>query len=508
MISSRTWTKELLQEFIQTRLGGVKFIVVSNREPHLHRYGDGGDLECVSTTGGLATALRPILAATKGTWIAHGAGNADRDTVDEHDRLAVPPENPSYTLRRVWLTPEQEEGYYYGFANEGLWPLCHIAFKRPVFRIANWETYQEVNRLFAKAVMEEAGSDPAIIFVQDYHFCLLPRMVKEMGGRNLTVAQFWHIPWPNREMFRTCPWSQELVDGLLGNDLLGFHIRNHCQNFFETVDSSLEAKVDREGWQITRGGHATSVRPFPISIDFIANETLANSPEVEAAMEKWRRRLRLGDRLLGVGIERLDYTKGIPDRLRALDYFIESHPEWRGKFSFVQIAAPSRSHLPEYQAVENEIESLVDHLNWRWGRTGWQPVTFLKQQQGGADMAALHRLCRFFIVNSLHDGMNLVAKEFVASRADNDGVLILSRFTGAFRELDSALGVNPFATHETMQAVHQALTMEPAERMHRMKVMREKVAYNNVYRWAGGILSQLMQLDIPETSINDDAALD
>lgn len=499
MISSRTWTKGLLRELIETHLGDARFIVVSNREPHMHRYGEGGDLECVETTGGLATALRPILAAARGTWIAHGAGNADRDMVDENDRLAVPPQDPSYTLRRVWLTPEQEEGYYYGFANEGLWPLCHIAFKRPVFRMANWESYLEVNRLFAQAVIEEAGESPAIIFIQDYHFCLLPHMLKKLGHEKLVVAQFWHIPWPNPEIFRACPWSQELVEGLLGNDLLGFHIQNHCQNFFETVDRSLEAMIDREGCQITRGGHVTSVRSFPISIDFEAAATLSTGAEVEAAMEKWRRRLRLGDRLLGVGIERLDYTKGIPERLRALDCFIETHPEWRGRFTFVQIAAPSRSHLPEYQAVEDEIEGLVDHLNWRWGRRGWLPVVFLKQQHGPVDMSALHRLCRFFIVNSLHDGMNLVAKEFAASRVDNDGVLILSRFTGAFRELDTSLGVNPYAVHETANAIHQALTMPPEERMHRMKGMRQKVAYNNVYRWAGSILSQLLKLDIPET---------
>lgn len=508
MIASRTWTKELLQELIESRLGGTKFIVVANREPFMHRYSESGDIECISTAGGLATALRPILVTSKGTWIAHGAGNADRDTVDEHSRMAVPPDNPSYTLRRVWLTPEQEEGYYYGFANEGLWPLCHIVYKRPVFRPSNWETYKEVNRLFAEAVIEEAGSSPAFVFIQDYHFCLLPRMLKEMGRDNLIVAQFWHIPWPNSEMFRTCPWADELIDGLLGNDLLGFHIRHHCQNFLDTVDRSVEAKVDREGWKITRGGHSTSVQAFPISIDFVADEARASTPAVEEAMERWRRKLRLGDRLLGVGIERLDYTKGIPDRLRALDYFIETHPEWRGKFTFVQIAAPSRSHLPEYQAEEDEIEGLIEKINWRWGRMGWQPVVFFKKQHGEVDMTALHRLCRFFIVNSLHDGMNLVAKEFVASRTDNDGVLILSRFTGAFRELDGSLGVNPFAVHETAEAIHQALAMEREERERRMRKMRDKVAYNNVYRWAGSILSILMNFDLPDSGMNHDTAVD
>ena len=508
MMTTRTWTREMLRELVETRLAGVNFIVVSNREPFMHRYGEGGDLECVTTAGGLVTALRPIMVASNGTWIAHGAGSADRDTVDAQDRIAVPPGDPAFTLRRVWLTREQEEGYYYGFANEGLWPLCHIAFTRPVFRTSDWERYQEVNRLFAAAVLDEAGTGPTIVFIQDYHFCLLPRMLKEMGGSNIIVAQFWHIPWPNREMFRACPWSQALVDGMLGNDLLGFHIRHHCQNFLDTVDRNLEAMVDRERWQITRGGHVTTVRPFPISIDFAADEALAASPDVEAAMEKWRKRLRLGDRLLGAGIERLDYTKGIPDRLRALDSFIEAHPEWHGRFVFAQVAAPSRSHLPEYQAVEDEIEGLVERINWRWGRMGWQPVVFLKQHFGPVDMIALHRLTRFFVVNSLHDGMNLVAKEFVASRIDNDGVLILSRFTGAFRELDDALGVNPFAVHETAEAIHQALIMEPAERERRMMRMREKIAYNNVYRWAGKILSHLMHLDIPDLSTNDDASLD
>ena len=474
----------------------------------MHRYGEGGDLECIATAGGLTTALRPILAATNGTWIAHGAGDADRDTVDENDRLQVPPDQPTYTLRRVWLTRSQEERYYYGFANEGLWPLCHIVFKRPIFRTEDWEMYREVNRIFAQAVIDEAAGQKAIVFVQDYHFCLLPRMLKQMGGDNLIVAQFWHIPWPNREMFRACPWQQELVDGLLGNDLLGFHIRHHCQNFLETVDRGIEAMVDRERWRVQRGGHLTTVRPFPISIDFAGNEQIAQSTEVTAAMEKWRRRLRLRDRLLGAGIERLDYTKGIPDRLRALDTLFENHPEWLGQLTFVQIAAPSRSHLPEYQAVEDEAEGLVERINWRWGNSTWQPIVFLKRQYGPVDMIAIQRLCRFFIVNSLHDGMNLVAKEFVASRTDNDGVLILSRFTGAFREMDNALGVNPFAVHEIAEAMHAALAMEAPERERRMRRLRDQVGYNNVYRWAGKILSHLMNLDIPDLASTDDSTLD
>ncbi len=491
------WTRETLHELIVSKIGDRKLIVVANREPYIHQY-SGERIDCIQPASGMATALHPILIASGGTWIAHGSGNADRAVVDDWDRVAVPPEDPSYTLRRVWLSKEQEQGFYYGLANEGLWPLCHITFTRPVFRPKDWEAYREVNRVFAEAVIEEAGDTPSFIFIQDYHFCLLPRMLKELGGSNLVVAQFWHIPWPNRETFRAFPWNEELLDGMLGNDLLGFHIRHHCQNFLDTVDRGIEAKVDRERWQITRGGRVTTVRDFPISIDFAAHEELARSAEVETAMGHWRVRLRLSGRVLGAGIERLDYTKGIPERLRALDYLLEGRPELRGKLTFLQIAVPSRSHIPAYQAIEDEVDRLVEQLNWRWGTPEWQPVVLLKQHLDHTDMAAIHRLASFFVVNSLHDGMNLVAKEFVASRFDGDGALILSRFTGAYRQMEHALGINPFAIDETAAAMHTALTMPTAERRRRMLRLREEVAGNNVYRWAGKILSSLLKFELSE----------
>ena len=502
-MTQHEWTQEALQSLIQTRLSGFKFIVVSNREPFIHRF-NGEHIECMQPASGMATALRPILMASRGTWIAHGSGDADREVVDKHNRVAVPPDNPAYTLRRVWLTKEQENGFYYGLSNEGLWPLCHVTFTRPVFRLQDWEMYQECNRIFAEAVIEEAGSGPSFVFIQDYHFCLLPRMLKQMGGKNLVIAHFWHIPWPNREVFRAFPWGEELLDGLLGNDLLGFHIRLHCQNFLDLVDRMIEAKVDRERWDVTRGGRNTLVRAFPISIDFTAHDLHARGDAVDKEMDAWRHRLRLGERLLGAGIERLDYTKGIPDRLRALDYLFETRPEWRGRFLFVQVAVPSRSHLPSYQAVEDEVDRLVEQVNWKWGNGTWKPVILLKQHHNPVQMAALHRLTRFFIVNSLHDGMNLVAKEYVASRFDEDGVLVLSRFTGAQRELPDALSVNPFALHETADAIHQALTMPESERQRRMRRMRERVAYNNVYRWAGKILSNLLKFDLPESHVDDE----
>jgi trehalose 6-phosphate synthase len=494
---ARTWTREMLHAQVSAQLGSRKFIVVANREPYIHRY-RGAHVEFVRPASGMATALDPIMTATGGTWIAHGSGDADRASVDAFDRIQVPPEAPAYTLRRLWLTREQEDGFYNGLANEALWPLCHLAFTPPIFRPRDWELYREVNLLFARAVIEEAGDEPALVFIQDYHFALLPRMLKELGGGQLVVAQFWHIPWPNREVFRTFPWREELLDGLLGNDLLGFQIRHHCQNFLDTVDRAIEAKVDQECFEITRRASTTQVRPFPISIDFAAHAARAASPEVEEAMKIWRARLRIGERLLGIGLERLDYTKGIPERLRAFDRLLETRPEWRGRVIFVQVAVPTRSHLDEYRGIEEEVDELVSEINDRWGEGDWEPILLLKQHYDAVDMMALHRLARFCVVSSLHDGMNLVAKEFVASRTDERGALILSRFTGSHRELPDALDINPFAIDEVSDAMRAALEMPAEEQRHRMRRMREQVAYNNVFRWAAKYLSALLRLDFTE----------
>jgi trehalose 6-phosphate synthase len=490
------WTRQALRELITDRMKDYRFIVVANREPFIHRY-NGEHVEVIRPASGMATAIDPIMDASGGTWIAHGGGDADKDVVDEHDRVRVPPDNPTYTLRRVWLTKQQEEGFYYGMANEGLWPLCHVTFTPPIFRPSDWERYKEVNRIYADAVLQEAGDRPTFVFIQDYHFCLLPRMLKDANA-NLIVAMFWHIPWPNREVFRVFPWAEELLDGMLCNDLLGFHIRYHCQNFLDTVDRMVEARVDTDRFEITRHGKPTLIRPFPISIDYAEHAANAQSAEVVAAMQRWKKRLGRGTELLGVGIERLDYTKGIPQRLRAVDELLTAHPELRRRFVFVQLAAPSRSHIPSYQRIEDEVENLVEEINFKWKERGWQPVLFLKEHTGPTDMMALHRLARFCVVSSLHDGMNLVAKEFIASRTDDDGVLILSEFTGSARELTDALQVNPFAVHEIAAAMHQALTMPDEDRTRRMRKMREHLERNNVYRWGGKVLSELLKFDFPE----------
>lgn len=490
------WKRETLHDLISSRMQGYKFIVVANREPFIHRYED-EQIRVIKPASGMVTAIDPIMDASGGTWVAHGSGDADRDTVDAFDRISVPPDKPTYSLRRVWLTKQQEEAYYYGLSNEGLWPLCHVTFTRPVFRPKDWAAYREVNQLFADVVLQEAGNSPTFVFIQDYHFCLLPRMLKSANA-NLIVAQFWHIPWPNREVFRVFPWKEELLDGLLGNDLLGFHVRYHCQNFLDTVDRSIEARVDNDRFEITRNGQLTTIRDFPISIDFLEHHTTAQLPSVDKRMKYWRKRVGHDVKFLGVGIERLDYTKGIPQRLQAVDYLLEQQPELRGKFMFLQIGAPSRSHIPEYQRIEDEVENLVESINFKWKERHWQPILFLKEHHGPEDMMALHRLSQFCVVSSLHDGMNLVAKEYIASRADNDGILILSHFTGSSRELTDALLVNPFAVDQLADAMSKACTMPLEERRRRMIRMREHLERHNVYRWGGKVLSELLKFDFPE----------
>lgn len=491
------WNKEALHHLVETKLRDYHFIVVANREPYVHRYTADRQIEWMAPASGMVSALDPIMRACGGTWIAEGSGDADRKTADERGRVAVPPGDPTYTLRRLWLTKEQQNGFYYGLANEGLWPLCHVAYTRPVFNPHHWRTYREVNQLFADAVVEEANGEPTFVFIQDYHFGLLPRMLKE-AGNNFIVAQFWHIPWPNEETFGTFPWKEELLDGLLGNDLLGFHLRSHCQYFLNIVDRSLEAKIDHENGEIIRGGKSTLVRPFPISIDAEGHTDMAQSETVDRLMGRWRQRTGIGDERVGIGIDRIDYTKGIPERIRAIDLFLGKNPHQREQFVFVQIGVPSRIQVRAYKLLDDEIDGLVEEINWKWSTESWQPILYYKQSFGQPELMALHRLADFCIVPSLHDGMNLVAKEFVASRFDNDSTLILSQFTGAARELKDALLVNPFSIEEMAEAMRAALEMPEEERRRRMQRMRAEVAGNNIFRWAGKIISALLKFDFSE----------
>jgi trehalose 6-phosphate synthase len=485
--SQTTWGPEALRRILRQDLKGDEVLIVSNREPYVHVRRKDNIVEIQRPASGLVTALEPIVRACSGTWIAHGAGNADRDTVDKNDHVMVPPERPAYRIRRVWLSPEEEQGYYYGFANEGLWPLCHIAHTRPVFRTPDWEHYQAVNRRFAEITADEAHTEDPIILVQDYHFALLPRMLRERLPR-ATIITFWHIPWPNPEAFGILPWREEVLDGLLGSSILGFHTQFHCNNFFDTADRFLEARVDRETFSISYGGDLTEVRRYPISIEWPPAALQVQAPVAECRA-RVRERLGLGAEVkLGVGVDRLDYTKGILERFSAVERLLELEPRWIGKFAFVQVAAPSRSSIDEYQNLDARVRTLAARINERFGKGGYQPIILKIEHHDAAQVYELYRAAEVCIVSSLHDGMNLVAKEFVAARDDEQGVLILSQFTGAARELAEALIVNPYDFEQSAAALHLALTMSPEEQRARMRSMRNLVQEFNVFRWAGRML--------------------
>jgi len=481
------WGADALRAILRQDLKGDEVIIVSNREPYIHVRRKDNVIEIQRPASGLVTALEPVMRACSGTWIAHGAGSADRDTVDKNDHVMVPPEHPAYRIRRVWLSDEEEQGYYFGFANEGLWPLCHIAHTRPVFRAPDWEHYQTVNRRFADVVADEARTDNPIVLVQDYHFALLPRMVRERLPR-ATIITFWHIPWPNPEAFGICPWREEVLEGMLGSSILGFHTQFHCNNFFDTVDRFLEARVDRETFTISYGGEPTEVRRYPISIEWPPS-ALAIQPPVAECRARVRERLGLGPEVrLGVGVDRLDYTKGILERFAAIERLLELEPRWIGQFSFLQAAAPSRVSIDEYQNLDVRVRAVAERINGRFGRPGCPPIVLKIEHHDAAQVYEMYRAADLCYVSSLHDGMNLVAKEFVAARDDEQGVLLLSQFTGAARDLAEALIVNPYDIEQSAAAMHLALTMSPEEQRARMRSMRNLVQEFNVYRWAGRML--------------------
>jgi alpha,alpha-trehalose-phosphate synthase [UDP-forming] len=486
------WDKDRLFQLVQERLGDYLFLAVSNREPYIHTM-SGDKIVCNQPVSGLTTALDPVMRASKGTWVAYGSGDADKKAVDANDRVAVPPEKPEYTLRRVWLAEKEVDGFYLGFSNEGLWPLCHVTFTPPVFRESDWNTYKKVNQKFADVVLKEVGNRKAVVLVQDYHFALLSRFIKKKNPE-LTVGQFWHIPWPTYEVFRTCPWQEEILDGMLGNDLMGFHIQSFCSNFMESVERILEARVDRNRSTVTYRGKTTSVEPFPISVDYDALARSAGTKEVEREADKLRKELGLQGKYVGLGMDRMDYTKGIPERLQALDKLFEDSPEHRGKLTFIQAGMPSRTRIERYQEVSRRIDELAEGINAKYGTDSWKPVVMMTRQLSPVTLTALRRLANFCVVSSLHDGMNLVAKEFAASRVDGDGVLILSEFTGAAVEMEDALIINPYDIGDFARKIKEALEMPEAERRRRMKAMREVVASNNIYRWGAAHVSRLISI--------------
>jgi len=484
-------SQESLIALVGQKLKDRKLILVSNREPYAHVY-QNNEITWYRSAGGLTIALDSMAAACRAVWVCRGDGDADFAVTDGRGRVGVPPGRSLYTLKRIRLTPEEELGYYEGFSNETLWPLCHVCYVRPKFVQKNWEIYQQVNRKFADAILEEAEPG-SIIFLQDYHLCLVAQYLKE-ARPDLTSVMFWHIPWPNPEIFRILPWKQELLTGLLANDILGFHLYYHARNFMETVGLEMEARLDWEKTQVIRKESATRIRSYPISIDFHAVYRQAEQSATLAAVETLQAQFRLAGLKVGVGVDRIDYTKGILERLDAVEYLLTAHPEHCRQFTFLQIGVPSRAHLEDYQAVIARIESRCQEINDAFGDAEWKPVIFLKGHRNFDTLVPFYKMADVCVVSSLHDGMNLVAKEFVAASSNDRGALVLSRFTGASRELEQALMVNPYDITGLAEALHAALTMPPEEQRWRLERMRLAVAENNIYTWAESILGDVVKL--------------
>lgn len=479
------WTPERLKVEMETLLQDKKMIVVSNREPYMHMH-EGKEIKCIVPASGLITAMEPILKACGGLWIASGTGDADKETVDQYDKVQVPPEEPKYTLKRLWVTKEEEDHFYYGFSNEGLWPLCHIAHTRPTFRKEDWHYYKKVNEDFAKAVLEETADDEQpFILIQDYHFALLAELIKKEKP-NAKIAIFWHIPWPNPESFGICPWQREILSGMLGADLIGFHTQYHCNHFLETVNNVLESRVSWENFSVKMGGHTTYVKPFPISIAFTGNDYNMHLSKITPAQLLHEH--GISAEYMGIGVDRIDYTKGIVEKFLAIERFLEKNPSYVGKFTFVQIGAPSRTLLKSYSDIVSAVENEANRINWRFKSKNWKAILLLKRHHSHDEIIPFYATANFCMVSSLHDGMNLVAKEFVASRNQNDGALILSRFAGASQELQGAIIVNPYDIEKSADAIKLALGMTTEEQNRRMKQMRQVIAGHNIYSWAVNLL--------------------
>ena len=487
--TDKTWTRERLRAHAIECLHGDQLIVVSNREPYMHQFQERVP-QAIVPASGVVTAMDPVLQACGGVWIAHGAGDADRETADAEGRLTVPPGDSRYTLRRMWLTREEEAGDYYGFSNEGLWPLCHLVHERPVFRASDWEAYKLANRKFADAILEETKGSRAMVLVQDYHLALVPQLLKA-ARPDLKVGIFWHIPWPNPESFRTCPWRVEILQGMLGADLVGFHLQQHCNNFLDSVDRMLETRIDWDGFSVAAKAHTTLVRPFPISIQSWSERDMPQGGDLNRKIGELKELHGLKGSAIAVSVDRIDYTKGIPERLRAIQRFFEKHPEHKECLTFVQLGAPSRTHIRRYRDFLTEIESLADEINWKFQTDHWKPIRLLVSHHDAATVHAFLRMASICVVSSLHDGMNLVAKEYVSAREDGDGVLVLSEFAGAARDLPDALIVNPYDTEEFAEALRHAVEMAPKERKERMDRMRSAVEERNIYRWAADLMTTL-----------------
>jgi len=483
------WTEDRLREFMKVYAKDRPIFVLSNREPYVHNKTK-NRIQWSVPAGGVVTALEPVMEASGGTWIAHGSGNADMDVADKYGKIMVPPDEPKYTLKRVSLTQKEIEGYYVGFSNEALWPLCLMAHTRPLFRSEDWTEYQRVNAKFAKTLLVEIRNiERPIVLVQDYHLALVPEMIKKSRPDAL-VAIFWHIPWPSAAQFNICPWRRELLRGMLNADLVGFHTQQHCNNFIETVGNEIESRIDYEQFAIFRGAHKTAIKPFPISVAFPGSAEGHPEPS-----NKVIDALGIRGEHLVLGVDRLDYTKGILERFKGVEFFLEANPTYLENLTLLQIASPSRENVAQYREFAIRVTEEAERINKRFGTNNWKPIVLEKRNYSHDDLIHLYQLANVCLITSLHDGMNLVTKEYAAARNDESGVLILSQFAGASRDLNGALLINPYSAEETSAAIHTALVMPKTEQQRRMRMMRTSVSDYNIYRWSAELIKALLQLE-------------
>lgn len=481
---------EDLARFSKKALKNKRLIVAIQREPYIHITTPEG-IKLDKVAGGAHVLLDGILKQVGGLMVAIGMGNADHLVVDEKGRIKVPPKEKSYTLKRIFLKKKELDGFYYGFANQTLWPLCHAVFVKPSFSREWWDSYVSVNEKYANAILEELDSQDAFIWINDYHLALLPKMLKDKNP-SLTIGTFWHIPWPTYEIFRICPWRKQLLEGLAGSDFVGFHRGYHVENFIECARRELEVIVDSEPRSIQYKEHKTRLSNLPAGIDY---------HEIRQELEKYKnvtksifqRDFDISSKYVVVGVDRIDYTKGLLERLKIIDRFLEKYPDFQEKFTYLSIGAPSRIHIPAYKSLNREIYDMVEKINWKYSTVSWQPVHFIDRVFERSKIFAYYKVADACMVTSLDDGMNLVAKEYVIC-ADNDkGMLILSRFTGAAKDLTSALQINPYDTEGAADAIQIALTMPKEERIKRNKNMEAIVKENNIYDWAIKFISRTLE---------------
>jgi trehalose 6-phosphate synthase len=486
------WNKKTLEKVMKERFSNHLFMVVSSAEPYVHNFSKDA-IRVDRAPGGLVTGVEPILKANKGLWIAHGRGTADKDVVDANDKIKLPPRKTAYTLKRLWVNKKNLKGWYYGFSNQALWPLCHNVYERPAFDENDWKSYVSVNSQFADAVLQEAEGKQGVIWFHDYTMAIAPGLIQAKRP-DLILGHFWHIPWPTPQIFQICPWGKEILEGMLSNRLIGFQRLSYCKNFLASVARTLEAKVDFDAMTITYKDFVTTVRHYPISVDY---QALAKSSKITKRYGKAyiKKFVTARYEFLSLGVERLDYTKGIPERIKAIDRFLEKYPQYLEKFVHINVLVPSRVLIPRYEDLNQEIEALIQDVNFKYATPTWQPIHVIKESLAQHQLFNFYKSADVMMVTSLADGMNLVAKEYVASGSD-DGALILSDQAGAVDELSDAYIVNPYDVDRLADAIKASLEMPVEERKARMAKMREIISKQNVYRWAGKFLTDLSELTV------------